>query len=333
MQYRELGKSGIEASVVGLGTWVTGGGAPWGSDPDDRESIRAIHAALDGGINLLDTAPCYGFGRSEEVVAKAIRDRRDRVVLATKCGLWWSDERGSEFCVYDGRTIRRSLRPDTIREEIELSLQRLQTDHIDLYQTHWPTVDPDKTPIADTMACLMKLKDQGKIRAIGVSNVTLEELEENAKHGEVSTNQPRYSLLFRDIESEILPWCVANDVATLAYMPLEQGLLTSKVTLDRAFGPNEWRSNHDWNPWFKSENLQRILDMLAGWQDLTDQYDCTLAQLTIAWTVAQPGVTVALCGARRVDQAIDNAGAGDLKLEPADVDQIRNDVLSLGEPS
>jgi methylglyoxal reductase len=333
VQYRKLGASGISTSVVGLGTWVTGGGAPWGADPDDAESVQAIHAALDGGVNMIDTAPAYGFGRSEEVVGKAIQSRRDQVILATKCGLWWADDRGSAFCDYDGRAIRRSLRPDTIREEIELSLRRLQTDVIDLYQTHWPAVEPDNTPIADTMACLMKLKDEGKIRAIGVSNVTLEELEANARHGEVSTNQPRYSMLFRDIETEILPWCVANNVATLAYMPLEQGLLTGKVTLDRTFSPDEWRSNHDWNPWFKRENLRQILSMLKGWQDLTVKYGCTLAQLTIAWTIAQPGVTVALCGARRVDQAIDNAGAGNLQLEPADVARMRNDVLSLGEPS
>jgi methylglyoxal reductase len=252
--------------------------------------------------------------------------------LATKCGLWWTDKRGSEFCDFDGRAIRRSLRPDTIREEIELSLKRLQTDYIDLYQTHWPAVAPDKTPIADTMACLMKLKDEGKIRAIGVSNVTLDELEENARHGKVSSNQPRYSLLYRDIESEILPWCIENNVATLAYMPLEQGLLTGKVTLDRAFSPGEFRSNQDWNPWFKKDNLKRILSMLECWQELTAKHGCTLAQLTIAWTVAQPGVTVALCGARRVDQATDNARAGDVVLTAEEMERMRQDAISLGEP-
>ena len=162
MRYSALGKSGITASVIGMGTWVTGGGMIWGEDPDDAESIRAIHAALDTGITLIDTAASYGRGRSEEVVGKAIRDRREKVVLATKCGLLVDDDRGAFFAEFDGHTMYRSLRPETIREELELSLRRLQTDYIDLYQTHWPAIEPLKTPIADTMACLMDLKAQGR---------------------------------------------------------------------------------------------------------------------------------------------------------------------------
>jgi methylglyoxal reductase len=160
MQYRPLGNSGLSASIIGLGTWVTGGGGAWGTEPDDRESIRAIQASLDAGVNLIDTAPGYGWGRSETIVGKAIQGRRDQVILATKCGLWTDDDRGSFFVARDGKTIRRSLRPDTLVIEIERSLKFLGVDCIDLYQTHWPSVPPDFTPIADTMAALLKLKQQ-----------------------------------------------------------------------------------------------------------------------------------------------------------------------------
>ena len=332
MKTRPLGKSGIEASVVGLGTWVTGGGEVWGNDPDDSESIKAIQAAMDMGISLIDTAPAYGFGRSEEVVGKAIKGRRDKAVIATKCGLWWDDKRGGYFTDFNGKAIYRSLRPDTIQIEVERSLTRLDIDAIDLYQTHWQSIEPDKTPIEETMACLLKLKEQGKIRAIGVSNVSLDDLEEYTRCGGIDANQPRYSMLYRTIETAILPYCIKNNIATLAYMPIEQGLLAGKVGMDRNFGEKEWRSNTDWNPWYKLANRKRILDLLQSWQDLTQKYSCTLAQLTIAWTVSQPGVTHALCGARRIDQAIENAKAGSLELEAGDIERIRSDVTALGDP-
>lgn len=333
MRYRALGSSGIEASVVGLGTWVTGGGAWWGPQPDNEESIRAIHTAIDAGVNLIDTAPCYGFGLSEEIVGKAVYGRRDKVVLATKCGLWWQDDRGSVFYERDGRTVRRCLRPETIREEIEHSLRRLGTDRIDLYQTHWPAIEPDKTPICDTMACLMSLKAQGKIRAIGVSNVSLEELQENRRCGDVVSDQFRYSMLARDAEKDILPFCRAQGLATLTYMSLEQGLLTGKVGMDRTFGKDEFRSNADWLPWFKLENRPRVLEMLASWKALTNTYRCTLAQLVVAWTAAQPGVTHVLCGARRAEQIAETAAAGNLELPPEVLRRIQNDVETLGKPA
>lgn len=332
MNYRKLGNSGIEASVVGLGAWVLGGGSVWGQDTDDQESIATIHAALDEGINLIDTAPAYGFGRSESIVGKAVAGRRDRVVLATKCGLWWDDQRGSFFTEFDGKPVYRSLRPDTIRIEVENSLRRLATDRIDLYQTHWPSVPPDHTPIADTMACLLDLKRQGKIRAIGVSNVSVAELAENCAHGEVASDQFRYSLLYRDAEKDILPHCLAHGIATLTYMSLEQGLLTGKVGMDRVFSPGEFRNNEAWNPWYKLENRRRVLDLLAGLQPLTGKYACTLAQLMLACTLAQPGVTHVLAGARRPSQIRENARGGSLKLEAADLAQVRKAVDDLGEP-
>jgi len=332
MRYLKLGNSGIEASVVGLGAWVIGGGSVWGKDTDDSESIATVQAALDAGINLVDTAPAYGFGRSEVLVGKAIRGRRDKVVIATKCGLWWDDKHGSYFTEFDGKPIYRSLRPDTIQIEVENSLRRLGTDYIDLYQTHWPAVPPDNTPIADTMACLMKLKEQGKIRAIGVSNVTIDELKENCRCGEVASNQFRYSMLSRDAEKEILPYCRQNNVATLTYMSLEQGLLTAKVGMERQFSPGEFRTNEAWNPWYRLENRRRVLDLLAGWDALTKKYNCTVAQLVMAWTLAQPGVTHVLAGARRASQAQENARGGALTLESQDVKAMRQAVEALGEP-
>ncbi|MFA6543154.1 MAG: aldo/keto reductase [Limisphaerales bacterium] len=335
MKTRPLGNSGLQASVVGLGAWALGGGSVWGGDTDDKESIRCIHAALDAGINLIDTAPAYGWGRSEELVGRAIAGRRDKVVLATKCGLWTDDDRGSFFTEFDGRIMRRSLRPDTIAIEIERSLRRLGVDCIDLYQTHWPSCPPDATPIADTMACLLKLRDAGKIRAVGVCNVSPVELQENIRcgAGALVSDQFRYSMLHRDPEKDILPFCVRNNLASLTYMSLEQGLLTGKVGMGRVFGKNEFRSNEAWNPWYLPANRRRILDLLDGWQDLARQHQCTLAQLVIAWTAAQPGVTHVLCGARRVEQAMENARGGELKLDPADAQRMRRDVIALGQPA
>ncbi len=331
MQYRTLGKSGIEASVVGLGTWVTGGGAMW-HGADDAESEQAISAALDNGITLIDTAPAYGWGHSETIVGRVIRGRRDKVVLATKCGMWWDDARGSFHFAFDGHDTYISLRPDTLAIEIENSLRRLGTDYIDLYQCHWPAKEPENTPIADTMAMLMKFKEQGKIRAIGVSNVSVAQLEEYRANGDIASDQFRYSLLSRAPEADILPYCAANRVATLTYMSLEQGLLTGKVGMNRVFAPDEFRSNEDWNAWFKRVNRPKVLKMMAGWEDLMEKYSCRPAQLVIAWTAAQPGVTHVLCGARTAIQAEQNAVAGTIPLDAQDIARMRRNALALGDP-
>lgn len=332
MHYRKLGSSDMEASVVAMGAWVTGGGAVW-DGVDDSESLRAIAAALDHGVNFIDTAPAYGWGHSEEVIGKALRGKRDQVVIASKCGIWWQDQRGSFHFHLDGKDTYISLRPDTIAIEIEDTLRRLGTDYVDLYQIHWPAKEPEMTPIADTMACLMDLKDQGKIRAIGVCNLSVPQLEEYCAAGEIVSDQFRYSMLYRAPEADVLPWCAGHGLATLTYMSLEQGLLTGKVGLDREFKPDEFRSNEDWNAWFKRENRARVLDMLAGWKPLTDKYGCSLAQLVIAWTAAQPGVTHVLCGMRTADQAAQNAAAGALTLEAEDIERMRADAVGLGEPA
>ncbi len=332
MKYRPLGTSGIEASTVALGAWAIGGGELWGNATDDQKSIETIRAAVDAGVNLIDTAPAYGYGHSEQIVGQAIKGIRDKVFVATKCGLWWEDERGAFYCKFDGRDMRVCLEPETIRIEVENSLKRLDIDCIDLYQIHYASFPDNETPIADTMGALMDLKAQGKIRAIGVSNATPEDLQTYLAHGEISTNQPRYSMLNRDIEKDILPFSIEKNVATLAYMPLEQGLLTGKVTMESEFKEGDFRTNYDWNFWFKPENRRRVIDMLAGWTELTEKYGCSQAQLTIAWTLAQPGLTHTLCGARRIDQIVDTAQAADIDLAEEDVARIRSDVEALGQP-
>ena len=328
MRHRPLGTSGIDASIVGLGTAGLGG-----SGADGNEAVRAIRAAIDSGVTLIDTAPSYGWGRSEEVVGKAIRGRRDQVVVATKCGVWWEDERGSYNGIKDGKVNYVSLRPDTIAIEVDNSLRRLGVDAIDLLQCHKPAMPPEDTPIPETMGCLMDLKDQGKIRAIGVSNVSLEQLDAYRRAGDLASDQFRYSMILRDREADILPYCATHDIATLTYWSLEQGLLTGKVGLDRVFREDDFRNTAgSWLPWFKLANRQRLLDMFAGWTDLTEKYDCSISQLTVAWTAAQTGATHVLCGIRTVEQAIENACAGALELEADDVQRVRDDLTALGDP-
>ena len=328
MQYRPLGHSGIQASAVGLGTWAIGGWM-WGGS-DEADAVRAIHAAVDAGVNLIDTAPVYGFGTSEEVVGKAIKDRRDRVVLATKCGLVWdqaksgkgelffhSDEQHpTEDAANAKYEVRRFLGADSIREEVEHSLRRLGVDCIDLYQTHWqePT-----TPIEETMKALVKLKEQGKIRTIGVSNAGPDQMAEYAKFGAVASDQEKFSMLDRGIEDDQLPYCRANGIAVLAYSPLAQGLLTGKVTADREFGEGDQRRD---KPRFSRENREKVNRMLEDIRPIAEAREMSLAQLTIAWTIAREGLTHALVGARDERQAMENAAAGDVELTGDELKRI-----------
>ena len=328
MQYRTLGKTDISASAVALGTWAIGGG-PWWGDSDDNQSVKAIQAAIDAGVTLIDTAPAYGFGHSEEVVGKAIKGQRDKLILSTKCGLWWNDDRGTSFFEMGDKHVKRCLLPETIVEEVEISLRRLGTDYIDLYHTHWPSEEPDKYPIDDTMQCLMKLKGEGKIRAIGASNVDLEHIKQYQAAGILDAIQPRYSMLDREIEKEILPYCLANGISALAYSPLEQGLLTGKIGMDQTFAEGVYRNQI---PWYSPQNREKVLNMLEGWSDLLTKYNCSMSQLVIAWTVAQEGITFVLCGARKEEHVSDNVRAADLELEAADLSRIRQDAEALGAP-
>lgn len=328
MQYRTLGKTGISASAVALGTWAIGGG-PWWGDSDDSQSVKAIQAAIDAGVNLIDTAPAYGWGHSEEIVGKAVKGQRDKVILSTKCGLWWKDDRGTSFFEMGDKHVRRCLLPTTIVEELEDSLRRMGTDYIDLYHTHWQSLEPDKYPIDDTMQCLMKLKEEGKIRAVAASNVDIEHIKQYQAAGILDAIQPRYSMLDREIEKEILPYCVATGISTLAYSPLEQGLLTGKIGMDQTFPEGAFRNQI---PWYLPANRKKVLHMLEGWGDLLGKYDCSLSQLVIAWTVAQEGITFVLCGARKETHVSDNVGAAELEIEDADLKRIRRDAEALGSP-
>ncbi|MGE5450060.1 MAG: aldo/keto reductase [Methanomassiliicoccales archaeon] len=311
MQYRELGLSGIKASVVGIGTWQMGGWR-WGGT-EEKSSINTLHAALDTGINLVDTAPAYGRGLSEEIVGKAIKDRRDKVILATKCGLIWHADQGTFFFEQAGGPINKYLGPESIKYEIEQSLNRLQTDYIDLYQTHWQ--DPT-TPIEATMEILLQLKTQGKIRAIGVSNANTAQMAEYKKYGLIASDQELYSMFDRQIEAENLPYCAANHISVISYAPLAKGLLSGKIGPGRIFSGDDQRAGH---PRFTVGNLQRVQDLLKKFLPLTETHNINLNQLAIAWNYSQPGVTHVLAGTQKPEQAIDNAGAGDIELSPMEL--------------
>lgn len=310
---RKLGASGIEVSPVGLGAWAIGGWM-WGGT-DEQKSIAAIQASLDAGVNLIDTAPAYGYGRSEEIIGRAIHGRRDQVVLATKCGLIWDREEGQFFFHANekGATsepsshrIFRSLRPESIRQELEQSLRRLKTDYIDLYQTHWQDAT---TPVEQTMSALLDLKAQGKIRAIGVSNASREQIE---AYGPIDSDQERYSLLDRAIEDNgVLPYCRQQNIAVLAYSPFAHGLLTGKLRPGQTFPEGDLRRS---NPRFTADKIQQVNDLLASFAPIAQHHGATLGQLIIAWTFSQPGVTCALCGARDAAQAVQNSAAMGIEL-------------------
>jgi aryl-alcohol dehydrogenase-like predicted oxidoreductase len=322
MKKRPLGTSGIQASAVAFGAWALGGWR-WGGS-DDATSIAALHAGLDAGINFIDTAPAYGFGRGEEVVGKALRGRRDKVVLATKCGLSWNTTKGTLFFVSDdkGRNdagqyrIHKTLDPDLVRADLEASLRRLGTDYVDLYLTHWQDVT---IPIEDTMALLLDLKKQGKIRAIGACNAKVADLERYRSKGPFDADQERYSMLDRDLEKEQLPWCRKSGVAVLAYSPLHHGLLTGKIPPGREFKEGDLRRGH---ASFTPENLKKTAAMLDQIRPVADRHGLTIGQLVIAWTIAQPGLTHALVGARTPQQAVENAKAGAVELSADDLAAI-----------
>lgn len=314
MLTREIGKSGIRASAIGLGTWAIGGWM-WGGT-DETRSIAAIHASIDEGVTLIDTAPAYGQGLAEEIVGKAIRGRRDRIVLATKCGLVWHTTRGNHFFDYDGRPVHRYLGRDSIVHEIEQSLRRLGTDHIDHYITHWQ--DPT-TPIEETVRALEDLKRQGKIGSIGASNLSVDELGAYAATGALDAIQEEYSMVKRDIEASLLPICARHGVSTLSYSSLALGLLSGRIGPDRVFKGDDQRKD---NPRFSMANREKVARLMAEIAPVAEAHGATSAQIVIAWTIRQPGITFALCGARNPEQARENAGAGRIRLSEDDMNTI-----------
>jgi aryl-alcohol dehydrogenase-like predicted oxidoreductase len=278
----------------------------------------------------IDTAPAYGMGRSEEVVGRALEGRRDEAIVMTKCGLRWDRTEGERFfeTEFEGRTvtIHRNLRPDSIREECEASLSRLRTDRIDLYQCHWPD---STTPIAETMGELARLREEGKIRAIGVSNFTPEMMEEaRAALGDVplASDQPKYNLLDRGIEEDVLPFCLENDIGVIVYSPIAQGLLTGKMTADRELGEGDLRTR---NPLFSTENRRRINAALDDLRPLAEQKGATLAQLSMAWLLHRPGVTAVIAGARNAAQARENARTAGVSLTGAEADRVARTIGEL----
>jgi aryl-alcohol dehydrogenase-like predicted oxidoreductase len=321
MQLRRLGKSDVHVTPVIFGAWAIGGWM-WGGQ-DEADAIDAIRASLDAGVNAIDTAAIYGQGYSEELVGRAIEGRpREQIVIATKCGRRWDSNFGSDPWQTKDRlgrdiTVRSDSRPESIFHECERSLRRLGTDYIDLYQIHWP----DKTtPIEESMGAMMKLKEQGKIRAIGVSNFDVEQMERAMRVGELASDQPPYSVINRGIERDVLPWCRRNEVAAICYSPLERGLLTGKVTPDRVFPANDHRSGHKF---FTPENRRRVLASLERIKPICDRQGASYAQAIVNWTMHEPGITAALVGARDAEQARHNAGAMAITLSDAERAEIR----------
>jgi aryl-alcohol dehydrogenase-like predicted oxidoreductase len=322
MQTRQLGRSDLEVPVVIYGAWALGGSGYWGASDDDL-AVSAIQAGFDLGVTAIDTAPVYGLGHAEEVVGRAVRGRRDEALLMTKVGLRWDIEEGLLFVESknpDGTPFRmfKNSRPESVRTEVERSLGRMGVDFLDLVQVHW--FDPT-TPIADTMGALLELRAEGKLGAIGVSNYSPSQLAEAQQVlGDVplASDQPKYSLVERGAEADVLPWCREHGVGVVVYSPLEQGLLTGKVTAERQFDSAEGRSRR---PTFLAHNRQRVNEVLKqSVAPVAAELGATLAQTVIAWTVAQPGVTAAIVGARNPEQLAENAAAGSLTLG---ADQLR----------
>lgn len=328
MQHRPLGKSDVHVSPVIFGAWAIGGWM-WGGS-DEAESIAAIHASIDAGVNTIDTAAVYGQGHSEELVGRAIKGRRDKVVIATKCGMRWDDPKQEGTYSFEttenGKSYKfyKNAKSHSIEYECEQSLRRLGVDTIDLYQIHWPDLS---TEPEDSWAAMEKLRQAGKVRAIGVSNFDVRWLERIERVAPVASNQPPYSLINRGIEKNVLPFCRENSIGTICYSPMERGLLTGKVGPDREFGEGDHRKGHKF---FTKESRQRIHDALQTLQPIADKHKATFAQLVINWTIHEPGITAALVGARNADQAKQNAAAMGFVLSNDERAQIRR---AFDEPS
>lgn len=315
METRRLGRDGPALSVIGFGAWAIGGGGyayGWGPQ-DDAESIAAIHRALEAGVNWIDTAPVYGLGHSEEIVARALDGRSDRPFIATKCGLVWDDN----------RRISVSLHPASIRREVEASLRRLRVEVIDLYQCHWP--DP-QTPVEETWQVMAALQDEGKVRHIGASNFGVPLLERCLAIRHVDSLQPPYSLLRRGVEQDLLPLCARRGIGVVAYSPMASGILTGRFDPAR-LAPDDWRRN-DSN--FQGARLQKGLALVDRLRPIAERHGKTPGQLAIAWVLRSPEVTSAIVGARRPDQVDENVGAAGWRLTAEDLAEIERAGVEVG---
>ena len=296
----------------------------WGGT-DQKDALAAVQEAIEAGITTIDTAPVYGFGLSEEIVGEAIKGKRNKVQILTKYGLRWDTQKGHHyFDTQDaqGRPIelhRYAGKKDVI-QECEDSLRRLGTDYIDLYQIHWP--DPT-TPIEETMLAVERLIQDGKVRAAGVCNYSVEQMELAEKVLVLSSGQIPYSMVNRGAEKELIPYCIKNNKGVIAYSPLQRGLLTGKIGMNHEFAPGDHRPS---TPFFKPENRRKILSVLEKIGRLAEAHGATLAQLAIAWTIYRPGITVALVGARNPGQVKENVKAFDVNLSHDEIQRI-NELL------
>jgi aryl-alcohol dehydrogenase-like predicted oxidoreductase len=289
-QTRQLGKSDLKLTPIGFGAWAIGGGNwdfGWGPQ-DDQESVGAILRALEGGVNWIDTAAIYGLGHSEEVVAKALAATSKKPYVFTKCSMRWNKD----------RQIYHSLRKDSLREEVENSLRRLKVDAIDLYQIHWP--DPE-AEIEEGWEALARIQEEGKVRYIGVSNFSVEQMKRALKIAPITSLQPPYSLVNPAVEKEILPFCKAHNIGVINYSPMASGLLTGKMTAERiaAMPDDDWRRRA---PQFKEPRLARNLKLVDLLREIGNAHHVQPGVVAIAWTLRNPAVTAAIVGARRADQ-------------------------------
>lgn len=311
MEKVELGESGVYVTPLAFGAWAIGGWM-WGG-ADRKEAIKALEKSIDLGITTIDTAAVYGFGRSEELVGEAIKGKRERVQLLTKCGLNWSSKQGEfAFTSYDEKIgkidIYRFSGKERIIQECEESLKRLGTDVIDLYQIHWPD---NTTPAEESMEAMEHLIKDGKIRAAGVSNYTVEQMQNADKVLNICSNQVPYSMLKREIEEDLIPFCLTNKKSIIAYSPLQRGLLTGKIKHGYPFNAGDNRPDL---PLFAPDNLNKIHNFLREIKPMADQKEITLAQLVLRWTLQQPGIDVVLAGARNPQQIEENARAAEFIL-------------------
>ena len=322
----KIGKSDINTPFMAMGTWAIGGGTAWGEN-DDKLSVRTIDEAIDCGITWFDTAPVYNLGHSEEVVGKALKGKRHNVLISTKCGLEWDYETPVFHKVMEGRNVYRDLSAKGIRKNLEDSLRRLQTDYIDIYYTHWQTPDFALYPLEETVGVLTELKKEGKIRAIGASNVTEDIIKGYCSLGQLDVIQEKYSILDSHIRSELAQVCEENKVSIQAYSPLEQGLLTGKVKADVKLAKGDVRNR---NRFFSPENLPKVMRLLEHWKPLCLKYNCTMSNLVIACTAKTIDGLHVLCGARKPEQIRDKSGALLLTLEQSDIDRMLEDVKNEG---
>jgi len=315
MQTRNLGNSDLHITPVGYGAWAVGGSGwqfAWGAQ-DDNDSIAAIHRSLELGVNWIDTAAVYGLGHSEEVVARALKSwSGPRPYVFTKCGLRW-DAKGQ---------VQKVLSADSIRREVEDSLRRLGLDVIDLYQIHWPP-DPDSPALEEGWSTLAALQREGKVRWIGVSNFDVQQLKRAQAIAPITSLQPPYSLIHREIEDEILPYCLRQGIGVIVYSPMASGLLTGAMTRERAANlpKDDWRRLH---PDFTEPNLSRNLALVDRLREIAKRNGRSVGEVAIAWTLHHPAVTGAIVGARNAKQAEGVMQAGDLRLDDQEVNKIED---------